>query len=232
MKSFLTVLSAVGFIASASSATVTGLEVTFDRTSNGRDVYSVYALSSGPDASGRYDVLLNVFNHHVTAGSMANVRHTDNYFDNAGGNPGHWNASYTSASTAATSNQWIDSYVTITGKVGSQSSTSLDPSFVGLGVVGDNPAIPENAGWYTANPAVDIVITGGRTKIMQIAVVATTPGPNGVHPFEYTAALSIGYKLQGTSTALFANNVSYSIPAPGGLALLGFAGLAARRRRS
>ncbi len=115
-------LAATAFVTAASPATVTGLSVEFDRTIAGRDVYSVYVHSNSQS-----DALLVVFAHTVIAGSMANVLHTDSFLNDYDEAVGNWNPSYTSASTAPTSNQWRDSYVTVTGKVGAQGSTSLDP---------------------------------------------------------------------------------------------------------
>jgi hypothetical protein len=233
MKSATLVLGATTFIASSASATVTGLSVEYNglHAASGRHIFSVFVLSSGPTAGGQHDVLLNMIGHQVIAGDMMEVRHTDSFVDDTSASPGHWNASYTSASTASTSNQYKDSYVTITGKTGAASSTSLDPSF-GSGVNDPaNPAIPAAAGWYTANPAVDILITGGKIKVMQIAVVADADGDQNW----YTGKMSVGYKLQGTTSPLYAMNLTYNIaipiPAPGALALLGFAGAFGSRRR-
>ena len=233
MKRAFTILGlgATTVLTSASSATVTGLSVQYMGVVSGRDIYSVFVNSNGPGSFGEHDVILNMIGHQVIGGSMANVQHTDSFLNDYDEAIGHWNASYTSASTAATSNQYKDSYVTITGKTGAQSSTSLDPWF-GSGVNDPaNPAIPPAAGWYTANPAVDILIQGGKIKVMQIAVAAT-PG----HAYQYTGKMSVGYKLQGTTTPLYAMNMTYVIgtpvPAPGALALLGFVGLGSRRRRA
>ena len=229
MKSYA-ILGATAFIASAASATVTGLSVEYNglHAASGRHIFSVFVLSNGP-VGGASDVMLNMIGHQVIAGDMNEVVHTDAYLDDNDVAVGHWNASYTSASTAATSNQFKDSYVTITGKTGASSSTSLDPSF-GTGANDPaNPAIPAAAGWYTANPSVDILITGGKIKVMQIAV---TPDADGDQNW-YTGKMSVGYKLQGTTTPLYAMNLTYiiQIPAPGALALLGFAGAFASRRR-
>ena len=229
MKSYA-LLGAAAFITTSASATVTGLSVQYMGVVAGRDVYSVFVNSNGPNGGGMHDVMLNMIGHQVIDGTMANVQHTDAFLNDYDELVGHWNASYTSASTAATSNQFKDSYVTVTGKTGAQSSTSLDPSF-GSGVNDPaNPAIPAAAGWYTANPAVDILIQGGKIKIMQIAVAAN----GGL--YQYTGKVSVGYKLQGTTNPLYAMNLTYVIgtpvPAPGALALLGFAGLCSRRRRA
>ncbi len=189
------------------SATVTGLSVEYNgvHAATGRHIYSVYVLSNGPTAGGMHDVMLNMIGHQVIAGDMMEVVHTDGYVDDSSASPGHWNASYTSASTAATSNKFKDSYVTITGKTGYAASTRLDPSF-GSGVNDPaNPAIPAAAGWHTADPYVDILITGGKIKVMQIAVT----GNQAEH--YYRGKMSVGYKLQNTSTPLYAMFLEYGI---------------------
>ena len=211
-------ISVLGVFASASTAlgAFTGLETEFAGVVNGRSVFRVYAIASEAD-----DVMLNMFDHRVVAGSMNGVLHADNYQDNAGGAPGHWNAAYTGQATAG-----HDSFVTVTGRTGSTASTTLDPSF-GSGV---GALVPHNAGWYTANPSVPIVAgTAGtqvgnswRLLIMQIA-------GNGLN---YNATVSIGWKQNiGTTMASFTLNQAFSIPAPGAVALLAAAGMAGRRRR-
>ena len=215
----LAILGAVA-LATQATATVTGLDVDFEGTIWGRDIYSVYVLSDGPNANGMHDVLLNMIGHTVTNGTMNDVLHVDNYAS-GGTIPGHWNASYTSASTAPWSNRWVDSYVTITGNTGSGAGTALDPSFGTGDAAGVGGPIPSAAGWYTTNPAVDILITGGRIKIMQIALAEGSTG--------YTARMHVGYKLQGTMSPLYAMNLTYQVPAPGGIALLACAGAGRRR---
>ncbi len=226
MNSTAMALSATALVSSSALGTVTGLsvEMTYHAASN-RDVYSVFVNSNGPNASGLFDVMLNVFAHQVVGGSMSGVQHSDSFVDDNSAPVGHWNASYTSASPAPTSNQWKDSYVTVTGKTGSLSWTALDPSF-GSGIFDSaSPNIPAAAGWYTANPAVDILITGGKIKVMQFAL---NHGDGG-----WTGQFSVGYKLQGTTTALFATNLTYVIaPAPGALALLALSGVVGGRRRA
>ena len=228
-KSLFT-LGAAAFITSTASATVTGLSAQLVGTVSGRDIYSVFVNSNGPNASGMSDILLYMISHQVVDGTMANVQHTDSYVNSFGQAVGNWNPSYTSASTVATSNKWKDSYVTITGRTGGSSWTSLDPSFGSGASNPANPAIPPNAGWYTGQPAIDIVITGGKIKVMQLAVTAT-PG----HAYQYTGKVPVGYKLQGTSSLLYAMNLTYvigtPIPAPSAVALIGVGGLLGGRRR-
>lgn len=221
----LSTLAAAGSTCGA-FADFIGIETEFAGVFAGRNVYRVYAVANQAD-----DVILNVFDHRVLAGSMAGVAHTDSYENpNTGEFTGHWNASYTSASSAATSNRWSDSFVTVSGLTGGNSQTALDPSFV----PGTAGPIPNNGGWYTSNPGSPIVVgTAGqqsgnnwRLMIMQVA-------GNGIN---YDAQLTLGWKQNtGSSTASFTLNQFYTIPAPGAVALLSIAGLATgmsgRRRR-
>ena len=203
-------------ISSGAFAAFTGIQSEFAGVVDGRSIFRVYAVASEAD-----DVILNMFDHRITAGSLAGVAHSDSFEDNSGGFPGNWNASYTSNANASR-----DSFVTITGRTGLTSATTLDPSF-GVGIGND---IPHNAGWYTAAPGTPIVAgsagtpngTSWRILIMQVAGTG----------LNYNATVSIGWKQNtGTTMASFTLNQAYSIPAPGALALLGAAGMAGRRRR-
>ncbi len=96
-----------------------------------------------------------------------------------------------------------DSYVTMNGTSGATASTALDPGF-GSG-----------AGTF-----------GGGVWSVMIMQAAVATGDNG-----WSADLTCGWKEStSTSQALFGYG-SYTVPAPGALAVLGLAGLAGRRRR-
>ena len=85
--------------------------------------------------------------------------------------------------------------------------------------------IATNAGWYDATPGTtNVVGTTLKVKLLQIARVA------GDGTF-FQANMTMGYKAGGTTTALFGFG-SFTIPAPGAVALLGLAGLVSRRRRA
>ncbi|MSR29108.1 MAG: hypothetical protein EXS03_05980 [Phycisphaerales bacterium] len=219
MKSLSLLVGASALIAtSAANATFTNWEVVVMGTVAGREIYQVWAVFDNAS-----NVVLNCLQHDIVAGSL-NALHTDAYLDDSSMAIGHWNASYTSASTAATSNQFRDSFVTMTGKTGAQSSTALDPSF-GTGVATNS--IPYHAGWYTANPSVAIVV--GATKRIKMMQIALATGDTG-----YTAHLGMGYKSSTASTTAVWGWGDYTvgIPAPGAIALLGIAGLVSRRRRA
>jgi MYXO-CTERM domain-containing protein len=199
--SSLVLASAVASGAQAGLVGFTGFEVDSLGNIGGVDVYQVYATFSDPTGFAQ----LNIYNHSVSSGTMSAI-HSDG--------AGTWNPFATSASNASN-----DSFVTIDGAYGFSTMTALDPSF-GNGFGG---SFGNNGGWYTSSPAT--VISGSRILIMQIALAAGDVG--------YTATAKVGYKAVGTTTALEGTG-TYTVgfvPAPGALALLGLAGVCARRRR-
>jgi hypothetical protein len=192
-------------LASSAHAAFTGFTVENMGNIGGRDVYQVYANFSAPT-----DIILNALKHTVTSGSMSGVVHNDF----AGGT---WNPSFTFTPEQAAN----DSYVTITGLTGFSAQTNLDPSFGS----GAGAAIPFEAGWFNASPASNIVIGSSlRIMIMQVALATGNAG--------YTASLQVGYKESAAATNPLFGTGSYTVPAPGALALLGAAGLIGRRRRA
>ena len=192
-------------IAASASAEFTGFTVENMGNIGGRDVYQVYANFSAPT-----DILLNALKHNVTSGSMSGVLHND-----FGG--GSWNPTLTLLPDQVAN----DSFVTISGLAGVSAQTNLDPSFG----TGAGTAIPANAGWFNSNPASNIVVGSSlRIMIMQVALAAGNAG--------YTAALEVGYKESASATQPLFGSGTYTIPAPGALALLGAAGLMGRRRRA
>ena len=186
------------------SAAFTGFSVTTVGKVGGVDVYQVYANFSAPT-----DTLLNALKHNVTSGNMGNVVHNDFV-------GGTWNPTLTITPQQAAS----DSFVTISGLSGANAQTNLDPSFgTGAGSV-----IPANAGWFNSNPSSNIVVGSSlRVMIMQVALKAGSKG--------YTASLEVGYKESPMATQPLFGSGTYTVPAPGALALAAAAGTLSRRRR-
>lgn len=204
-------LAVAAGLASSANAGFTGFTVTNVGTIGGRDVYQVYA-----NFSVATDIILNCLKHNVTAGSMSGVQHNDF----GGTDPaGTWNPSLTILPNQAAN----DSFVTITGLSGpTGGNTALDPSFTGGGF---GSAIPTGAGWYNGSPTNNIVVGASlRIMIMQVALATGNAG--------YTASLEVGYKQSPSSTTPLFGSGTYTVPAPGALALLGAAGLIGRRRRA
>jgi uncharacterized protein (TIGR03382 family) len=219
MKS-IAIFGAAALVASSASAAFTGFSV--DRVINaaGNAQYTVY---------GNWDqsniTFLNAFNLQVTSGAM-NAFHS-----------GLGESSWIPQGTPSASHVSNDSWVTSTGThVGSQ--TALDPSFVETDAEGNPIAAalaqpPFNAGWYDATPGTANAVGAGgsqggyRIRLMQIVRELAN---DSVCTFQ----MVLGHKLANTTTALFAGSgqqITIGVPAPGAVALLGLAGLAARRRR-
>ena len=88
-------VATLGF-SSGAFAAFTGLQSEFAGIVDGRSIFRVYAVASEAD-----DVILNMFDHRITAGSTVGVLHTDSYQDNQGGAP-------ESRLTSDTSSRFLD----------------------------------------------------------------------------------------------------------------------------
>ena len=207
-------------LASVASAGFTGFTAESSVNASGNTVYKIYANFDNVGlAAGQNWVFLNVFSHQTASGSM-NAFHS-------GTGAGTW----VPQGTSTASHVGNDSWVTATGThVGSQ--VALDPGFVefdeyGEPIPGVDAQIPNGAGWYDATPGTANNVVNNKFMIMQIV-------REGGAGDEYVASLQIGFKVNGTTTALFGQGsytIGVPVPAPGAMALLGLAGLAGRRRR-
>jgi len=236
MKTFA-VLGATVLIASSASAQSaaqwSGFSVVRTLTAAGNTQYKIY---------GNWNVnnitFLNALDHGVNNtgqpaqfGTM-NARHQDAGED-ADGNPlASWSAGVNLLGTAARNN---DSWVTVSGSGTSGGhDTALDPSFNYPAGSTDRSFIPVNAGWYDASPgAPNAVLAGGAQGGYRMLLLQIVRSGSGADPIA-TFGMTVGWKLANTTTALFAGTgqvITIGVPAPGALALLGLAGLAARRRR-
>lgn len=196
-------------MAASANAAFTGFTVESMGVIGGRDVYRVFANFNAPT-----DIALNVLSHQVTAGTM-NALHNDN--DVLDDGPGTWSPSFTIGAAQRAN----DSYVTITGLTGSSALTNLDPSFG----AGQGASIPFKGGWFHgANPPGVTVGATGKLLLMQVALAVGDAG--------YSASMQVGYKVSASATDPVFGSGSYTIPAPGAIALLGVAGLIGRRRRA
>ena len=207
-------------LAPQTSANFTGYTVDRVITAAGNTQYRVYANFNAANL-----VFLNAFNFTTTGGSL-NARHQDAAEDLDGNPSQSWSASVNLLGTAARDN---DSWVTASGSCTSAGAdASLDHGF--------NPSntgeIPNGAGWFDATPGtVNLIGAGGasgyRMLIMQVVRTGNDLGLLSYH------SLQLAYKVNGTSTAIFANgSFCISCPTPGALAGLLALGFTTRRRRS
>jgi hypothetical protein len=215
-------------VTSVSSATFVDYVVTKTQTSNSGvdlDVYTLWARFDGAT-----DTIVNAFNFNRLDGSATNMfYHKDNADYNSGALTkafGTWNPSQTGS---ATMNRPFDSYVTIGGQALGTNSTNADPSW-GAALSWTRPDVPNgaNVGWFNSNPPnlQGRVGVGANTATdVRLGQFVVDRNANGG-----TWNLKIGYTDGVTTTVQFAET-SFSLPAPGAVALLGLAGLAGRRRR-
>jgi len=207
-------------LASAASASFTGFSVERVTTAAGNTRYSLYANWSASNL-----VFLNAYNWATAAGGNAmNARHQDMF--TADGEVGTWMA----GSSVSSTDRPEDSWVTASGLATSSGwGTALDPGFTNGGTVQD---INNGAGWYDASPGTANPILAGGTQggyRMLLAQMVRTGDDTG---YVSNHSLKLAWKVAGTTTAIFGEgSFQFGVPAPGAMALLGFAGLAGRRRR-
>ena len=249
MKTYA-LLGAVALITSSASAIFTGW-TTESSVVGDRTIYKIYANFSNTGTSGSEGSnarVLNVFDfgkatstpegNQIAAGRIGAMGavHNDNYSGGIGidtdgdgypdvfGSVGTWVGDATAMTTAQS---LTDSFVTMQG-IGNGWGTALDPSFaVPFGpTAGDigPPAGNVNAGWYDSTPGTpNLVGAGLKVRLLQIARLSTNTSV-------FTANMTLGYAAFGATTPLFGYG-SFTIPAPGAMALLGLAGAFGRRRR-
>lgn len=169
---------------------------------NGKTVFHVYAQFDSAN-----DVVLSCFG---VAGIPAGGFYHSDFVG------GSWAPQFTQ--TAAE-----DSFVTIGGAPGFSNSTQADPNWGAAGF--NQPGIPNGAGWFNSNPPnlqgkVDGTL---KTFIAQFSYAGAVTA--------FTSPITVSFN-QGLGTPTQFANSSFSVPAPGAIALLGLAGLAGRRRRA
>ena len=185
---------------------------------SGVSAIDMYANFSNAD-----NVFLNIYNCTVVNGDgIANggFYHLD--FGTLSGGEGSWLPSQ--SADVAGLNSLYDSYVTAGyASIGAANSTALDPNFLDNGGGGLGAFIPQNAGWFNGNP--DNVQSGDKILVGHFVMASSD-----VASFSFSA--STGWKASSTTTQVEFGSGTWTVPAPGALALLGLGGLAARRRRT
>ena len=203
------VVAMAATISAASHADFIGFEGEDSINGEGNNVVKMYATFDSAS-----NVLLNVFNSDIAGDYI----HSDVQI----GAGGTWlpNASLDIPNFSDSEN---DSYVTIGYGVGTSAATNataLDPNFLdATGGIGGT--VPSQAGWYNGNPSNDMM--GERILVGQFVF------SSDLADFEFNA--QVGFKTDPNTSEVLFGSGSWSIPAPGALALLGLGGLGARGRR-
>ncbi|MFM1868384.1 MAG: hypothetical protein RL591_1792 [Planctomycetota bacterium] len=227
-------LSLVAAVAASVSAAASASFVEFYTTStttssNGInvDVYTLWARFDGAT-----DTVLNAFNLNRLDSNTTNIFY---HKDNAKGNDGlamikefgTWAPQLTGAAVA---NRPFDSFLTIGGTSGASNTTSADPSWPAAGGGWNRPDVPNNlnVGWYNSNPPSlqgRVGVGANTADSVRLAQFVIDAGSNGG-----TWNLKVSFNNASNSTVNFATS-TFSLPAPGAVALLGLAGFVGRRRR-
>jgi len=185
------------------SAGFVGMEVD-SAVISGKTVFTVYAKFNNAS-----DVVLNAFGLNAISGAFFQS-------DFAGGT---WGPQLTNPADVAT-----DSFVTIGGTPGFANSTSADPGWGGPGFI--QAGIPAGAGWFNANPP----NLQGKVNAVTLRTLLAQFSYAGVIA-AFTTPITVGFN-QGLGTPTVFGTATFTVPAPGAIALLGLAGLAGRRRRA
>ena len=226
----LMALALTAAVASSASATFVSYVVTKTQNTNSGvnlDVYTVWARFNGST-----DTVLNAFNFNRVDGTATNMfYHRD--LNSTSSNvltktAGTWNPSQTGN---ATNNRPFDSYLTIGGTAGGTNSTNADPSWPGGVVSWNRPDVPNgvNAGWFNSNPPNfqgRVGSAGNTATDVRLGQFSVDRDANGG-----TWNLKLGYNSGVAGAPVQFAETTFSLPAPGAMALLGLAGLAGRRRR-
>ena len=190
------------------------------------DVYTLFARFNGAT-----DTLLIAYNMNRLDGTSTNHFY---HKDNAGYNDGvlmkefgSWSPSLTGS---AVNNRPFDSYLTIGGQATTTNATVGDPSWPIADGGWNRPDIPNgsNVGWYNSNPPTlqgRVGLAAPANDSVRLGQFVVDAGTNGG-----TWTLRLGYN-NGVSTQVLFGESTFTLPAPGAVALLATAALVRRRRR-
>ena len=228
-------------VVGSASASLSSYVVTVTQVTTGGvllDQYRVFARFTGPT-----DTLLNMFNMGYVSGATvadphAAFYHKDNS-DYSGGVLGKQYGTWAPQLTgSATLNRPYDSFLVIGGTATATNTTSADPSWNSGGsgshtggAAGWNRAdLPNNGtlGWFNSSPPnlqgrVNVAPNTGDVLIGQFVI------DRGANAGNWTVTAGYNDGVAGSPVQFYTG--TFSLPAPGAVALLGLAGLAGRRRR-
>ncbi len=213
-KNFIIGSTTALLLTGIASADFLGFDGTVSTNSYGNTVVTMYGVYDNDDA-----VVLNIFNAEI--GAPDGFIHND--VQAAAG--GTWNPT-ASLDIPGFSDVSNDSFVTIGYGGGATDGTALDPSF-GSGLGG---TIPAGAGWYNGNPNNPQGVSAFGGGVDGISGFAAMLGQFVFSGDIFVFDAEIGANTGPGTDVSFGADI-FEIPAPGALALLGLAGIAARRRR-
>ena len=227
---FVASMALAAAVSSAASATFVQYVVVKTSTTNSGqalDVYNVFARFNGPT-----DTLLNAFNFNRVDGSATNMfYHKDNSDYNGGVLSNLYGTWAPQLTGSATLNRPFDSFLVIGGNAGATNATNADPSWPAAGGGWNRADIPNgfNIGWFNSSPPNlqgRVGQPGNTATDVRVGQFVVGAGVDGG-----TWNLKIGYNSGVSGAPVQFAETTFSLPAPGAIALLGLAGLAGRRRR-
>ena len=230
-------------VSGVASAAFTGYTVVGTNVSNSGQNLTRYELFA--NFNGATDTVLNVFNFQAQGGWGAHLDaasgfwHKDNS-DYSGGVLGQEYGTWAPQLTgSATLNRPFDSFLLIGGNPASTNSSSADPSWglAGAGAAGWGVAqIPvanltnaNSLGWFNSSPPNNqgrVGIAPNTATQVKLGQFILSQGDTAFRTYTLRTAYN-----NGTGGGVVFADDSFSLPAPGAIALLGLAGLAGRRRR-
>ena len=196
------------------------------------DLYVQFNATNTHDYDNVDSRMLNVLDTNITANGFGNFYQNDLTGSGSGDFVGSWKPSF-SFDIPGTANSTIDSFITIGGGVGTQAATNVTTPDPNLGAGLNGAIFNENVGWFLnppTNPQGDVLGTDFEVWIGRFVVT----GDEARAGANFDLFGSVGYNYGDGTGAYFGDmggNFVFT-PAPGALALMGLAGLGARRRRS
>ena len=243
MKSALIASAATLAVTSFAAATLTGWSVTATNVTNSGQSLTRYEVFG--TFNGATDTLLNVFNFQAIGGWAAHADAAGGFWhkDNNDDSPsilsqsfGTWAPTLTGS---ATLNRPFDSFLLIGGTPSGTNATTADPSWNGGGANPDGWSVAQiptgpsplynDLGWFNVSPPnlQGRVGTAPNTATtVKIGQFILSANDSAFRNYSLTAGYNNG---AGGAVAFFTG--TFSLPAPGAVALLGLAGLVSRRRR-
>jgi len=227
---FVASMALAAAVSSAASATFVQYVVVKTSTTNSGvalDVYNVFARFNGAT-----DTLLNAFNFNRVDGSATNMfYHKDNSDYNGGVLTTAYGTWAPQLTGSASLNRPFDSFLVIGGNAGATNATNADPSWPAAGGGWNRADLPNgfNIGWFNSSPPNlqgRVGQAGNTATDVRVGQFVVGAGVDGG-----TWNLKLGYNSGVSGAPVQFAETTFSLPAPGAIALLGLAGLAGRRRR-